>query len=237
MLRLLGGVLMVAGIGLLGWSGLVWLWQDPFTALYTYLQQNRLTSHYEDQYRSFRPLTAPPGESVAVERRRVAREAWRYRRRLHEGDAIARIRVARLGLNMIVVNGTARDTLRKGPGRDLRTFMPGEGKLVYVAGHRTTYSAPFSRIEALRRGDRVTLELPYATFVYRIVGHIVVPADDLARLRSRGFEELALQACHPRFFATQRYIAYARPVRVEPRGGDPFTLPAGKNAEPVAAAS
>lgn len=120
---------------------------------------------------------------------------------------------------MILVNGTDHDTLMKGPARDRRTFMPGEGQLVYIAGHRTTYAAPFSRIDALLPGDRVTLELPYATFVYRITGHVVVPADDIDRLRSRGFEQLALQACHPRFFATQRYIAYAKPLRVSPRFG------------------
>ena len=120
---------------------------------------------------------------------------------------------------MTLVNGTDRDTLMKGPARDRRTFMPGEGQLVYIAGHRTTYAAPSSHIDALRPGDRVTLDLPYATFVYRITGHVIVAADDIGRLRSRGYEQLALQACHPRFFATHRYIAYAKPLRVIPRFG------------------
>ena len=53
-----------------------------------------------------------------------------------------------MGLNMILVNGTDHDTLKKGPGRDLRTFMPGENRLVYIAGHRTTYLAPFSHIDS-----------------------------------------------------------------------------------------
>ena len=127
---------------------------------------------------------------------------------------------------MILVNGTDHDTLMKGPGRDLRTFMPGEGKLVYVAGHRTTYLAPFSHIDRLRRGDSVTVKLPYATFRYRITGHRIVPADDLDVLRSRGREELVLQACHPRFFASHRYLAYARPVRVDPRSGAPYRVTA-----------
>ena len=61
----------------------------------------------------------------------------------------------------------------------------------------------------------MTIELPYATFVYGITGHTIVPADDLAVLRSHGREQLALQACHPRFFASQRYIAYARPIQIE----------------------
>ena len=96
---------------------------------------------------------------------------------------------------MIFVNGTDHESLKKGPGRDLRTFMPGQGQLVYIAGHRTTYLAPFSHIDSLRAGDRVTLEVPYATFVYRIVRHRIVPSDDLSVLKSHRHEVVILQAC------------------------------------------
>ena len=119
---------------------------------------------------------------------------------------------------MILVNGTDHDTLKKGPGRDLRTFMPGENRLVYIAGHRTTYLAPFSHIDSLRTGDHVTLSMPYGTFVYSVTGHRVVVADDLSVLRTHHHEQLELQACHPRFFATHRYIAYAKLVSVRMRG-------------------
>jgi LPXTG-site transpeptidase (sortase) family protein len=64
--------------------------------------------------------------------------------------------------------------------------------------------------------------MPYATFVYRVTGHVVVGAHDLAVLQSRGREVLALQACHPRFFATHRYIVWAEPVRVVPPDGHAF---------------
>jgi sortase A len=102
--------------------------------------------------------------------------------------------------------------------------MPGQGELVYVAGHRTTYGAPFADIDELRRGDPVSLRLPYATIVYEVTGHVIVPATDLARLKSQGREQLALQACHPRFFASHRYIVYARPVEVRPRRGTPYRV-------------
>jgi LPXTG-site transpeptidase (sortase) family protein len=125
---------------------------------------------------------------------------------------------------MVVVNGTDHDTLRKGPGRDLRTFMPGENRLIYIAGHRTTYLAPFSHIDSLRRGDRVTIEVPYGTFIYSVTRHRIVVATDLSVLRSPRHELLELQACHPRFFASHRYIAYARLIRVEPRGARPYEL-------------
>jgi sortase (surface protein transpeptidase) len=62
----------------------------------------------------------------------------------------------------------------------------------------------------------VVLKMPYATAVYRVTRHVIVPADDLARLKSQGNEVVALQACHPRFSAKERYIVYARPVSIQP---------------------
>lgn len=224
LVRSLGTVLIVAGVGMLGWALLVWLWEDPFTGLYTRYQQRSLASSYDRLEAAYRPR-APVGPSLATERHQVALEARRYRAAAKRGAAIARISIPRLGLKIVVVNGTDSATLKKGPGRDPRTFMPGQGELVYIAGHRTTYSAPFSRIEDLRRGDRVTVRLPYATIVYAVTGHVIVPASDLARLRSHGREVLALQACHPRFFASHRYIVYARPVQLIPPDGRVFTLP------------
>jgi sortase A len=104
--------------------------------------------------------------------------------------------------------------------------MPGQDRLVYVAGHRTTYLAPFSHIDSIRPGDRITLEMPYATFTYRATRHRVVTAGDLSVLRSPRREQLELQACHPRFFASHRYIVYARLVTVRPRGGTPYQVEA-----------
>ena len=220
--RILGTAMVVGGVATLLWVVVVWQWQDPFTSLYTRWQQHRLSSSYDERFTKFRALR-PASQTLAAERRTIALEAASYRRDSKEGDAIGRIKVPRLGLNMILVNGTDHDTLRKGPGRDLRTFMPGEGKLIYIAGHRTTYLAPFSHIDSLRPRDLVTLELPYATFVYRIVSHRIVASNDLSVLESHGREVVVLQACHPRFFATHRYLAYARPVRVVPRVGPAYS--------------
>jgi sortase A len=236
-LRLLGTLMILAGLAGLGWAFVVWRWQDPFTAVYTHIEQRELASDYRRRFDEFgrRPLTPA---TVADPAAKLRADARRYRKGLGRGQAVGRLRVPRLGLNMMIVNGTDRDTLKKGPGRYLGSFMPGEGQLVYVAGHRTTYSAPFSRIESLRRGDPVTVELPYARFEYRITSHVVVPATALRVLRSQGREVLALQACHPRFFASERYIAYARPIRVVPRGPDARPIPAaalaasGSGSEP-----
>jgi sortase A len=224
-LRRLGTMLIVAGVLTIAWTIVVWQWQDPFTALYTRYEQHRLAQQYERRAHAFVPVRLPASPArrtrvdVTRERALVARDARRYRKESHEGDALGRIVIPRLGLHMIFVDGTDTATLERGPGRDLATYMPGENRLVYIAGHRTTFLAPFAHIERLERGDRVTLELPYATFVYAVTRHVIVTADDRSVLRSPAYELLALQACHPRFFATHRYIVYARPLQVVPRGG------------------
>jgi sortase A len=218
LVRLLGAVVAVGGLAVLAWAFVVWQWGDPLTGAYTRWQQHELSAEYRRTAVAYTARRAqgrtarPPRESVRV-------AARRYRAQARTGAPIGRIRAARLGLDMVVVNGTDTASLRKGPGRDPRTSMPGEGQLVYIAGHRTTYGAPFAHLDRLHRGDSVVLELPYARFEYRVVRSVIVPAHDLARLRSHGREELALQACHPRFSARERLIVYARPVSVRAAGG------------------
>jgi len=220
--HLLGTLLAAVGVLTLLWALLVWQWQDPFTALYTKWKQHQLASQYDKRTRSFQPTIS--AVSQAAERASIAREAKRYRTSSTRGEVIGRLRVPRMGLNILLVNGTDHDTLKKGPGRDLRTFMPGENRLVYIAGHRTTYLAPFSHIDRLRSGDRFTINVPYGTFIYSVTRHRIVKSTDLSVLRSPEHEVVELQACHPRFFASHRYIAYARLLRVEPRGGKPYEL-------------
>ncbi len=235
--RIAGTLLAVAGVGMLVWVLVVWRWQDPFTALYTHWKQHQLSQAYERRFSAYEPAQLRQNEvSVSARTKVIAREARLYRIHSGRGQAIGRIRVPRLDLNMILVNGTDHNSLTKGPGRDRRTYMPGEGQLIYIAGHRTTYLAPFAHIERLQSGDAVTLDVPYATFRYRVFKHRIVGAHEMSVLRSHGVEVVELQACHPRFFASQRYIAYARLVRVEPRGGAAFEPPAtALAAAPLAA--
>ena len=236
-LRIAGTTLVVGGALMLVWVVVVWRWQDPFTAAYTHWKQHQLASSYDHRFVAYKPSATPRTTiSPALATKVLGQEARRYRMSSRRGQAIGRIRVPRLGLNMIVVNGTDAASLEKGPGRDLRTYMPGEGQLIYIAGHRTTYLAPFAHIDSMRPGDLIILEVPYGTFRYRVFRHVVVPADDLAALRSHGREVVALQACHPRFFASHRYIVYGRLTQVAPRGGHLFTPPSTSlAAAPLAA--
>ena len=220
MRRHVGTLLLVVGIGILVWAATVYLWKDPFTTVYTAYEQHKLASKLDQQFDEWEPNRTPvashPSEKPK-QRDDVRREARRFRLAADDGDAIARLRIPRLHLSAVVVNGTATADLRRGPGRHLESFMPGERELVYVAGHRTTYGAPFGDINELRKDDAITVELPYATFEYRVTGHRIVDDNDLSVLETKHHEELVLQACHPRFFASQRYLVYAKPVSVKER--------------------
>lgn len=227
LVRITGTLMIVVGLGGLAWAVTVWQWQDPFTAAVHHYEQRELEQRFERRLEAVAepPVTTPTPASPQELRRALERQARDWRTNLDRGDAVARLRIPKLEVDEIVVNGTDSDTLKRGPGRYLGSGVPGEGELVYVAGHRTTYGAPFSQIDRLRQGDRVFVELPYGTYEYRITGRRIVAATDLSVLKSGGNELLALQACHPRFFASQRYIAYARPVSVVPAGQGADAIP------------
>ena len=181
--RLAGTVLMALGVLAVIWGFVVWQWGDPATGLYTRWQQRQLRAELSEVQRRYKPVTPKPASTAnpAAERAAVTaairRQAERLRTETHKGDALGRIHVRRLGLNMVVVDGTDHDSLERGPGIDRRTHLPGQGQLVYIAGHRTTFGAPFSRIDRLRPGDRIELEMPYGTFTYRVSSHVIVPAE------------------------------------------------------------
>jgi LPXTG-site transpeptidase (sortase) family protein len=112
--------------------------------------------------------------------------------------------------------------LRKGPGHySGDTSLPGEGGVVGIAGHRTTYEAPFREVDSLRAGDRITLRMPYGLFTYEVTGHRIVPSDfgqAFAAPTGGGGERLVLSACHPLYSATERILVDARLVGSQPLG-------------------
>jgi sortase A len=211
LIRTIGTVMIVGGLATLAWAFATWKWEDPLTSLYTTYEQRRIEGGLDDRFAAYRArapeLTTENDYDV---------DARGYRRGLRSGEGIGRIVVPRLDLRMVFVYGVDTSALKRGPGVHPRTYLPGQGELVYIAGHRTTYGAPFSHIDALRKGDRITLEMPYGTFTYRVTGSRVVKSDNLSVLRSRGYEQVALQACHPRFFASHRWITYGRLIESRP---------------------
>ena len=134
-------------------------------------------------------------------------------------------RKVRLGLDLkggvqFVLQVKTDDALRletQTASEQLRQAAKDKGKLAIGVDSRTRDFTAFAlsdRLDRLKAGDRVVLKMPYATATYRVRNHVIVPADDIARLESHGREVVALQACHPRFSAKERYIVYAEPVAI-----------------------
>jgi sortase A len=207
-IRIVATLMITVGVLTLAWVVVVWRWQDPFTAIYTHFEQERLSHAYDKRAAAFHPRLSQ--RDLASNDTAVAAEARAYAHTLHRGDPVGRITIGRIGLHMVVVQGTDESTLEKGPGHYLASGLPGEGRLIYIAGHRTTFLAPFADINDIKVGDYVELQVPYGVFTYRVFRHYVVPDDDISVLRDTGREILRLQACHPRFFATHRYIVDAK---------------------------
>ena len=237
--RRLGVVLAAIGVLVAVYAATVVLWRDPATDLYARWKQHELNEELDEAFAEQPPTVTPQvvadadaggGEPTEAERRAaeqlaVARAANELHRKLKLGKALGRLTVKRLGLKTVFVQGTRwRQDLSEGPGHYPETSLPGVGRTMAIAGHRTTFGAPFRHIDSLRRGDAITVTMPYATFRYEVFKHEIVDSDDWSVIRDRGFDTLVLSACHPLYSAAQRWIVYARLVRVEPAGGSPYAV-------------
>jgi sortase A len=134
-------------------------------------------------------------------------------RRIGVGDGLTLLRIPKLGVKVLVVQGTTPAALRAGAGHYVNTPLPGEAGNVGIAGHRTTFGRPFNRLQELRPGDTATLETPFATYTYKAVpafsGHqnpwVVTPNDFSVVSQGTG-HLLTLTTCHPKGSARQRLI-------------------------------
>lgn len=218
-LRALSSVLIVSGLLMLIDAGLTLVWQEPVSGIYAWIIQNRLDGDLRKLERA-----APSGlerralRTLEGDRRRIAFLARALRRKADRGDAVGRIRIPKLGASYVVVDGTDAASLRKGPGIYDATPFPGAPGTVAIAGHRTTYLAPFRHIDDLRPGDAVTIEMPYGRFSYEVQRTRIVDPSELSVIRRVSYDRLVLSACHPLYSAAKRIVVFARLVQAQPRG-------------------
>jgi len=222
--RGLGQLLITFGVVILLFVGYE-LWG---TNLYTQGQQNRLTKDLDKTWTGSAPdITTINVKDVPI------------------GSGIAVLRIPRFGkgYHMVVVEGTGYEDLKKGPGHYPGTALPGQVGNFAVAGHRTTYLAPFNKIDTLRRGDAIVLETKSKWLVYRVhdipAGHgypdvpyreIVDPSDvkvafavpDQANPdKQPTLKLLTFTSCNPKYSAAQRYVVHAELATVQPKGAGP----------------
>ena len=214
-LRGLSSVLIATGVLLVLDAALTVVWQEPVTAIYGKVRQGELGGDLDKLNKA--PLT-PAERGVLKQLRsnqaRIAFLARSMRRHVHDGQAIGRIKIPHIHANYVMVEGTGAAPLRKGPGHYPATPFPGMPGTVGVAGHRTTYLAPFRQIDSLHGGNEIKLEMPYATLDYRVEDTKVVDPTDFHILHRTPYQRLVLTACHPLYSASQRIVAFAKLDRV-----------------------
>ena len=126
-----------------------------------------------------------------------------------DGDAVAQIRIPAIGLDKIVVQGVAVADLKKGPGHYPGSPLPGQPGNAAIAGHRTTYGAPFNRIDELKEGDQILVTTTQGAFEYQVRQQLIVAPDQVEVLDDFGDDRLTLTACHPKYSARQRIVVVA----------------------------
>jgi sortase A len=191
-LRFVASVMMVSGVLLITDAVLTLTWQEPVSAYLAERQQVKLE----------KALIDPPERVLMKEPL--------------PGDAVGKLEIPAIDVSEFVVEGTDTANLRKGPGHYPDTPLPGERGTVAIAGHRTTYGAPFRKLNDLHRGDRIVMEMPYGTFVYRVQKTQIVDDSALWVTRRVRYNRLVLSACHPLYSAAQRIVAFARLVARRP---------------------
>jgi sortase A len=190
-LRFVAHVLIVSGVLLLSDAGATLAWQEPVSAYMAGHQQHDLKLSLEH------PLP-----------RVLKRQPLR-------GDAIGKIELPTLGRSYYVVEGTAADDLRRGPGHYPDTPMPGNHGTTAIAGHRTTHGAPFRTINKLHSGDRIVLSMPYGRYTYRVYKTRFVAPTEVSVTKRVAFDQLVLSACHPLYSAAQRIVVFAKLTKRE----------------------
>ncbi|MHB8867285.1 MAG: class E sortase [Thermoleophilia bacterium] len=125
------------------------------------------------------------------------------------GEPLGRLAIPKIGLEVVMIEDTETADLRKGPGHWPETPVPGaEGNFV-VSGHRTTFGAPFFKLNKLESGDEIQVLLPFAVFIYKVSRTLIVLPSETEVVAQRGVEEISLTTCEPIYSAGRRLIVQA----------------------------
>lgn len=236
--RFLASVLIVTGALLIADVVVTLLWQEPVSAVIAHREQSKL----KDQLKSLdRSIAADARGLPRLRSGRLAALARREQARVASGHALGRIRLPTLHRSYVMVQGTDSTSLHKGPGHYPDTALPGERGTVAVAGHRTTYLAPFKTIDQLRPGDPIVLQMPYGSFTYRVQETRIVEPTALWVTHNVGYPRLVLSACHPLYSASHRIVVFAKlaaaPIEAESREASRRTIATTKASETSTTAS
>jgi sortase A len=235
--RFVAAVLITSGILLLVDAAVTVAWQEPISALIADREQADLRG----QLKLLERLSASDQRALTSLRddtpRQLAALAAKASGRARSGHALGRLQMPTLRRSYVFVQGTSGGSLRRGPGHYSGTPLPGEPGTVAIAGHRTTYLAPFRTIDQLQPGDPLVLEMPYGVFTYRVQETRIVKPSAVWVTRSTGYPRLVLTACHPLYSAANRIVVFAKLSKEESRDSSRRTSPTSSASDTSSTAS
>src|ERR1700749_138773 len=211
LIRDISSVLILSGLLLVLDAGVTLIWQEPVTAAIGVIMRGQVNQRYLS-YKTA-PLTGSDVKALHTIKplgERIAYLARRERAQVTTGDAIGQIDIPRIGNTYNIVQGTDTERLEEGPGHYPQTALPGMGQTVAIAGHRTTYLAPFRFLNELKSGDRILVDMPYGKFTYVVQYQRIVKPTEVSVIDNVGYDRLVLSACNPLYSAAPRVIIFAR---------------------------
>jgi sortase A len=221
-----GGLAIFLGFALMADAVATVVWQDPITAVFAQREQKKLDRELSALERApVSPTTLKLVKNSITKQQRMSVLAEDLRIHADAGRPLGRISIPRIDKRFVFVAGTGNESLKKGPGHYANTWLPGQKGTVGIAGHRTTYLAPFRRLDRMRKRDRIVLTMPYGRFTYKVESMQVVSPSRTTVLGSVGHERLVLTTCTPLHSAARRMIVMARLAGSAARGRTLYQKP------------
>ena len=130
-------------------------------------------------------------------------------------DVVGRLTILSANINHYVVFGATNKKLEYGPGYILGTSLPGSGGNFAIAGHRTTYGAPFGDLDRVQVGETIIFQTNTNQYKYQVIDVKIVSPEDNYVLENYGDDRITLTTCHPKFSAKQRLVVIGQLEKVE----------------------
>jgi sortase A len=198
--KVIGIALILTGLGVLLYI--------PATWVLGYFEQRSLRGDYEQQSAASLSLNQSVLDKLqgAADLEKLRQLAIAYKARLESEQTIAQLEIPKIGINVIVVEGTSESALRQGPGLLEETPLPGMTGNFAVAGDRVLYGGPFLNIDELEAGDEIILHTQYGNFNYAVFDKYLTDPEDTSVTKSHDYEEITLITCDPPWGTSKRLI-------------------------------
>lgn len=128
---------------------------------------------------------------------------------MEDGDRVGALRIPAIGVDVPIARSVNSQVLQASVGSYRSTVLPGMAGNAAVAGHRTTYGAPFLRLDELEPGDIIIASTADGRFLYEVSTSMVVSPSEIQVLEDHGDSRLTLTTEHPAYGSEERLVITA----------------------------